>query len=296
MHFRSNYRSCSLCRLMDGDEGRRNRSSRAASARTAEEIRPVKLEAARYVVVPILTALFGALATVGTAFVTETGFTKPRDVRVTPAAIPTIVGTLPDPEYDGVEMLKDVRIIDLRGRVPVPPEKKASDKISSATWVRYTSMKKLKEKNFVEFEFATTGAGIDARSLTHRYELITTKQPHFHGSVRVKPIVLKIDISNEPIGREFLILNEMTYWNAFTGEETDWAAMHRVQNEEAAMVVLFPENKPVKSHEFLQYKQGMQPEPFRGRHRSYVSENGLVLFWGPEDLKRDSVYQIRWRW
>ena len=167
---------------------------------------------------------------------------------------------------------------------------------SSATWVRYTLMKKLKEKNFVEFESATTGAGIDARSLTHKYELITTKQLHFHGSMPVKPVVLKIDISNEPIGQEFLIINEMTCWNAFTGEEADWAAMHRVQNEEVAMVVLFPEDKPVKSYEFLQHKRGVQPEPFRGRHRSYVSENGLVLFWGPEDLKRDSVYQMQWNW
>jgi hypothetical protein len=108
--------------------------------------------------------------------------------------------------------------------------------------------------------------------------------------------VLKIDISNEPVGREFLIINEMTYWNAFTGEDSDWAAMHRVQNEEVAMVVLFPEDKPVKSYEFLQYKQGVQPEPFMGRHRFYVSENKLVLFWGPEDLKHDVVYQTRWHW
>lgn len=256
----------------------------------------MKLETARYVAVPLLTAFFGALATVGTAYVTEAGFTKARDVRVTPAEAPTIVQKLPDPEYDGVEILKDVRIIDLRGRVPVPPEKKTSDKISSATWVRYTLIKKLKEKNFVEFEFATSGAGIDARSLTHSYEVITTKQPHFHGSARVKPVVLKIDIGNEPVGQEFLIINEMTYWNAFTGEDADWAAMHRVQNEEVAMVVLFPEDKPVKSYEFLQYKQGVQPEPFRGRHRSYVSENKLVLFWSPEDLKRDFVYQTRWHW
>jgi hypothetical protein len=256
----------------------------------------MRLESARYVVVPIVTALSGALATVGAAYVTDSGFARARDARVTPVGAATIVSTLPDPIYDGVEILKDVRIIDLRGRVPVPPEKKTSDKISSATWVRYILVKKLKEKNFVEFEAATTGAGIDARSLTHKYELITTKQPHFHGSVGVKPVVLKIDISNETVGQEFLVINEMTYWNAFTGEETDWAAMHRVQNEEAAMVVLFPEEKPVKSYTFLQYEKGMAPEPFRGRHRSYVSDNGLVLFWGPEDLKRDHGYQVQWRW
>ena len=256
----------------------------------------MRLESARYVVVPIVTALSGALATVGAAYVTETGFATARDARVTPAEIATVVPSLKDPIYDGVEILKDVRIIDLRGRVPVPPELKTSDKISSATWVRYTLMKKTKEKDFVEFESATTGAGIDARSLTHSYELITTKQAHFHGSVKVTPVVVKIDISNERIGQEFLVINEMTYWNAFTGEETDWAAMHRVQNEEVAMVVLFPKEKPVKSYKFLQHEKGVQPEPFRGRHKSYVSDNGLVLFWGPEDLKRNFVYQVQWQW
>jgi hypothetical protein len=256
----------------------------------------MKHESARYVLVPIVTALSGALATLGAAYVTDAGFAKGRDARVTPTEAVTVVPVFMDPNYEGVEILKDVRIIDVRGRVPVPPEKKTSDKISSATWVRYTLMKKLKEKTFVEFESATTGAGIDARSLTHKYELITTKQPHFHGSVRVTPVVLKIDISSEPVGQEFLVINEMTYWNAFTGDDTDWAAMHRVQNEEIAMVVLFPEDKPLKKHTFLQYEKGAQPESFRGRHKSYVSENGLVLFWAPEELKRDLVYQVKWHW
>ena len=66
----------------------------------------------------------------------------------------------------------------------------------------------------------------------------------------MKPTVLKIDIWNEPVGQEFLIVNEMTYWNAFTGEETDWAAMHQAQGEEVAMVVLFPKEKPVRSNSF----------------------------------------------
>ncbi len=67
----------------------------------------------------------------------------------------------------------------------------------------------------------------------------------------MKPTVLKIDISNERVGQEFLVINEMTYWNAFAGDETDWAAMHRVQQEEVAMVVLFPEDKPVRSYSFF---------------------------------------------
>jgi len=256
----------------------------------------MRLDAARDIMVPIVTALFGAVATISTAYVTHAGFAAAKDPRVTPAEAPTIATTLADPVYDGVEILKDVKVVDLRGRVAVPPDKKTTDKISPASWVRYTLMKKLKPKDFVEFESATTGAGIDARSLSHRYELITTRNPHFHRGVPVKPTVLKIDISNEPIGQEFLVINEMTYWNAFTGEEGDWAAMHRLQHEDIAMVVLFPEDKPVKSSEFLEYKPGGQPEPFRGRHKSYVSENGLVLFWGPEDLKRDFVYEVKWRW
>ena len=101
----------------------------------------MKHDSARYVLVPIVTAISGALATVGAAYVADAGFAKARDARRTPVEAATIVPTLADPIYDGVEILKDVRIIDLRGRVPVPPEKKTSDKVSSATWVRYTLMK-----------------------------------------------------------------------------------------------------------------------------------------------------------
>lgn len=256
----------------------------------------MRVEIVKHVVVPIVIALLGGLAMVGAAYLSNRGFNEPKYSGVAPAEEAKIVSTIADPKYDGFKILKNVRIIDLRGRIPVPPEKKATEKISPATVVNYILMKRLTEKHFVEFEAATTGMGIDARSLTHKYELITTRQPHFHGNRRVKPVVLNIDVSNEPIGREFLIINEMTFWNGFTGEEGDWAAMHRFQNEDIIISVLFPEKKPVKSYEFLEYKQGQEPETFRGRHKSYVSKNGLVLFWGQEELKHGFVYEVKWRW
>lgn len=74
----------------------------------------MKLDSARYVLVPIVTALSGALATVGAAYVTDAGFANARDAKLTPVENATVVQTLADPIYDGVEILKDVRIIDLR--------------------------------------------------------------------------------------------------------------------------------------------------------------------------------------
>ena len=44
----------------------------------------MKLDSARYVLVPIVTALSGALATVGAAYVTDAGFANARDARLTP--------------------------------------------------------------------------------------------------------------------------------------------------------------------------------------------------------------------
>jgi hypothetical protein len=82
----------------------------------------MKRDTARYVLVPIVTALSAALATVAAAYVGGVGFAETRDPRLTPVEPVSVVDTLAEPVYDGVKILKDVRIIDLRGRVPVPPE------------------------------------------------------------------------------------------------------------------------------------------------------------------------------
>jgi hypothetical protein len=97
----------------------------------------MKLDSARYVLVPIVTAVSGALATVGAAYVTDAGFATARDARLTPVEAATIVPTLVDPIYDGVEILKDVRIIDLRGyRRPLshPPVRAHHDEAASLPW------------------------------------------------------------------------------------------------------------------------------------------------------------------
>ena len=98
---------------------------------------------------------------------------------------PKNIGKIPnfaDPTYDGLSVIKDIRIVDLRWRRPVP-ESKRNEKYSPVTWTRYTHFKKIDpHREFVDFEFATTGVGIHARSLTHKAKLWEAVEPHYHGT------------------------------------------------------------------------------------------------------------------
>jgi hypothetical protein len=270
------------------------RRSQGEDRAGVEVVKPSRrLWIAGYIIVPLLTA---GLGSAGTIMQIKGQPPKPAASTV-PQQEASLVDRIHDPDYDGVHIVKDIRVVDLRSRIPVPPEKRTTAKLSPVTWTRYILVKRLSpEKKFMEVEFSTTGFGIDPRCITHKYEVITTRSPHIHGAREVKPYVLKIDISNEPLGKEFLIINEATYWNAFTGEREEWAGMHAEQDETIALVLLFPEEKPFTSFNTYEYQRGQKPEVFRGPSQVYQSEKRQVFFWKIEEPKKGFSYDVKWDW
>ncbi len=204
-----------------------------------------------------------------------------------------------EPSYKGFHFLKDVRVIDLRSRLPVPKGKEDQE-YSPVTWVRYTLLEKLSsEKELIGFEFGTTGVGLNPRCLTHEYDLLKVTGPHLHGEVSLSETwQVQVDVKNEKPGVPFLIINEATYWNAFGGEEQEWAAMNVGEETELiAMVILFPKDKAMKSYD-LRFGPHKTKElaPFRDKAVAFRSENHQVFVWKIENPKAGYTYQVDWTW
>ncbi len=205
-----------------------------------------------------------------------------------------------EPSYEGFRIKKDIRVIDLRSRISVPENKK-DELYSPITWTRYTLLQKLsKDKDYVNFEFATTGPKVTPRCLTHDYIPIEVTGSHRHGDVEMTNTwQLRVDVKNIDVGKDILIVNEATYWNGFAGEKEDWASMAvSEETDSIAMVVLFPDDKPFISHRRYSQPHDSKeiPKTFRGRDVLIPSENSKVLVWKIEQPREGYAYQLDWTW
>ncbi len=204
-----------------------------------------------------------------------------------------------EPTMKGFHVLKDIRVIDLRSRIPVPEDKK-NEEYSPVTWSRYTLLRKLSaDIEFVDFEFGTTGINVYPRCLTHEYTLRKVTGPHFHGKIKMKHTwQIRVDVKNIKTNEDFLVINEATYWNAFAGEEKEWAAMAVTEETDLiAMVILFPEDKPFNNYTLYAQPHKLQVvKPFRDPSILIPSENRQVFLWKIEKPKKGYTYQANWTW
>ncbi len=204
-----------------------------------------------------------------------------------------------EPTYEGFHLLKDIRVIDLRSRIPIPKDKKGKE-YSPVTWTRYTLLEKLtQDREFVDFEFGTTGLDVYVRCLTHEYILRKVTGPHFHGNIELKNTwQIRVGVKDVELNEDFLIINEATYWNAFSGEIKEWAAMTVTEKTDlSAMVILFPKDKPFKKYKLYAYPHGSRKlKQFRGESVVIPSENDQVLLWRIEEPKEGYTYQVNWTW
>lgn len=203
-----------------------------------------------------------------------------------------------EPDYDGVHFIKDIRVIDLRSRVPIPPDRRR-ERVSPVTWTRYSLIEKsAAAPDTVDFEFGTTGVGLTPRSLTHEHSLIRASTPHVHGSDTLRYTWrIRADISEEPVDQPFLIVTEVTYWNGFDDERKEWAAMRAEEGtDEVGMILLFPDQKPMQSWQLQTCPPGPQCKTFTGEHVLIPSANKKVLVWKVPHPKVGYTYRIHWTW
>ena len=197
------------------------------------------------------------------------------------------------------EVRKDVRVFDLRSREDVPESRKA-EKISRVLQTRYTLLKKIARTKYIRYRFATTGADVEARCLTHEYsasQLSDLKlQTVNQARDLTKILELRIDVSDEPVGEEFLIINEAHYWNAFQGEDVEWAgAITQYKTHELGLLLLFG-NGNTYEHiaKYGTPGDSKAKKRFRGKDREYHSPQSL--YWVIKEPEPNITYEIEWRW
>lgn len=158
------------------------------------------------------------------------------------------VKKFPGITYNQFNVKRDIRIIDLRSRIPLTLfQTKHGGKYSPVTWTRYTIAKKkkkfLKSAPEMVFRFATSGFDVIPRSLTHPYhfQVSTEDKDIHHRWINVERRII-VDVSKEK-ENDFLVTTEATFWNAFQGEK-EWASITPVDKgtQEIGISLIFPKD------------------------------------------------------
>lgn len=212
------------------------------------------------------------------------------------------VDSIPEPTYSAFTFIRDTSILDLRGlakstllaRMPWMSNKTNPVNLTNAMTIRKTA-----NADFISFTYATSGK-LDVRCLTHVCTLRRALQTDEHESGTLKETwEVTANVSRVPIGGEFELIVEATYWNAFDSPEKQWYATYpnkQQDPETVSTLVLFPENKPFTEYTLLAYPHGSTTgQLFSGDSRIVPAPDKLGLYWEIPNAQGNDTYELHWK-
>ncbi|MBI3866038.1 MAG: patatin-like phospholipase family protein [Planctomycetia bacterium] len=205
-------------------------------------------------------------------------------------------------DYEGFEIIKDVRIIDLRAWKAVASTNR-NDR-SPAVWIRRTRLRRKPDSennDSFRIQHRTTGDGIEVRSTTERFPARARRaeRPDTVGGRQTHVWEVEIDLRRAAKGVTIDLVTEAIYWNGFQGSPEEWAAM-RIDTTIglAGMWILFPEGKPYQNYRLLGYETGnkmMTEIPVEPVHEINHPKNAIIG-WSVGSPKSGYTYECRWLW
>jgi hypothetical protein len=107
-----------------------------------------------------------------------------------------------------------------------------------------------------------------------------------------------MDVSTEPVGREFTAECQATLVDSMQTAEEQWIGLIGFRDSlRSSMLVLFPADRPFKTYELMVAPKGdAPPEPFTGPRICIEGANHQWLYWEVGNPEDDLIYRIDWTW
>ena len=256
----------------------------------------------------ILSAIIGGIITLGGIYIAQEKSDEKKDekekiqINVVPKQNPTLVEELPIEENntDDYNLIKDISVFDLRNW-KYTPEIYQNQRYSPVNYTNYLHVKKLKPVDYIVAHYSTSGYAIDMRCITHIADFFVQKdQEKFHQKSREKQYALKIDVSKVPVGKEFLIVLEGTYWNSFNdtihGDASTYTDKEVLGMEELGLIVLFPERKPFRNIDYFNTVGDKEETSYLSNSSKYEDKKKRFVYWSIFERSPNNHYTIKWDW
>jgi hypothetical protein len=197
-----------------------------------------------------------------------------------------------------VSTLRNVGILDLRLRVPVPPGLEGL-RISPVVLTTTLSIERLKpEATEYWYQFSSSKPLVDISCLSHKYTVNPSTSPEStQPTQNIWNVV--VDISEAPMEVPFDIVFRTIYWNICTGEDKSWfGRLPRSEENEFIFKIIFPEGKPYRNFELYTRAvgEGVEKKPYTKERNIITDKSGRQIEWIVKNPAMHYSYQIWWDW
>jgi hypothetical protein len=233
-------------------------------------------------------------------------FQKPDNVTSPPPpASVAQVQMIQEPSYKSFRFLRDMSLLDLRAIDVAPwytelPGWKLlgqKERIKPAILKNYMTVKKVDSVNYIHLTYATSGK-LDVRCPTHQATFRRSERIEEGTLVETWEVIA--DVSTIPVGQEFEIVVEATYWNAFSGKDGDDYTTYghdQAEPEQISIIAFFPEDKPYKNVQMTEISPVTKISgPVQGLTESWPGPQNRTFYWTVSSQRPNWYYKLAWKW
>lgn len=201
-------------------------------------------------------------------------------------------------DYSAFQFLTDERVIDLRLWRDVPSDR-LHEPYEAVVFNRRLRLRKIKAATEFVSESRTGGLDVYCRcSSPYPYRAAGLKRPVFVGQDRMKARRLIVDVGRVPVGEEFELRLNMTYWNSLQTEREQWFGLIGYEGAfKASQLLLFPPGKPFQQIRLMTAKTTKDQSISYDGPRIVLSGDGHDwVYWEVPNPEAGRVYKIHWDW
>jgi hypothetical protein len=212
--------------------------------------------------------------------------------------------SIKDPDFTSFEFSQDIGELDLRATLSQPWYTRLFGwigitgkhaRVRPAVLTNYMTIRKVAPADSIHITYATSGT-LDLRCLTH--SCVAHIAPG-EGDTRTGELVA--DVREIPVGAAFLLVTEVTYWNAFSDADTEdfttYAHNQRNVPENVAMVIKFPEQKLPRNVVVEEQPPGDHSKrSFSGLAQRRGGASNSSFYWQTTTRGGAWYYTFTWPW
>jgi hypothetical protein len=211
------------------------------------------------------------------------------------------VDKLDDPEYVAFKFIRDVSIVDLRSSKSEPllswiPT--FGRQTNPATLLNTMIIKKVAGADVISFKYSTSGTA-NVRCLNNACSIKRADESaEFPGQGMKQAWELTASVKDVPVGSDFEMIVEVTFWNAFDTPEKQWYATYSNNQrdpETLGVLLIFPDKSPFTKYETLIYHEDSKVfEPFTGSEKIVPGLGNQSVYWEIPNAEASRTYRINW--
>jgi len=222
--------------------------------------------------------------------------TEPKPDKESPHPVKE-VPKLVAPSYDGIAIISDERVVDLRAWKQEIPNDPATE--SYVIFNNRRVVSKNKDVASYTTRFQTSGRGLVLRAISPGPEWATVDfSTDVVGGQVMKTGHVTVDIQGEPLGSEFTAQSKATFIGNLQKPEDQWLGLIGFKDSlRSSMLLLFPKDRPFKEYQLrVAPTSNDKPQPFKDLPITFKSEANDWLYWEVSAPKDGYVYRIDWTW